>query len=327
MNSFLFAVNAVAPIIIIVAIGYVLKRIGLIKPPIAAAMNKLVFRLLLPCMLFLNVYKIENIGDIDFGYVFYAIGTTLAFFALSIPLAMKITKDNPKRGAIIQAVFRSNYALVGIPLATSLYGDEGGIIATVLSAFIIPTFNALAVICLSIFGGKGKIDVKRIVIGILKNPLIDSIALGGVMLLIRALFVRFNIDFRLTDIKPVYSVLSQLSATATPIALLVLGAQFEFSAIPGMKKEIIITTGVKTTLIPTLAIGLAYILGCFDGAHFAAFVALFATPVAVSSVPMAQEMGADHELAGQLVVWTTLISAFSIFIISFILKAIGVFPG
>ena len=161
----------------------------------------------------------------------------------------------------------------------------------------------------------------------MKNPLRDSIALGGAVLLIRAVFVRFNIDFRLTDIKPVYSVLSQLSAVATPIALLVLGAQFEFSSIPGMKKEIITTTVIKTALIPTLALGLAYFLDCFGGAHFAAFVALFATPVAVSSVPMAQEMGADHELAGQLVVWTTILSAFTIFFASFILKAIGVFPG
>ena len=327
MNSFIFAVNAVAPIVIIVAIGYVLKRIGLIKPPVAAAMNRLVFKLFLPCMLFLNVYKIENIGEVGFGYVFYALGITLVFFTLSIPLSMKLTKDNPRRGAIIQAVFRSNYALVGIPLATSLYGDEGAIVATVLSAFIIPVFNALAVVCLSVFGGKGKINVKGILLGILKNPLIDSIALGGAVLLIRAVFVRFNIDFRLTDIKPVYSVLSQLSAVATPIALLVLGAQFEFSSIPGMKKEIITTTAIKTALIPTLALGLAYFLDCFGGAHFAAFVALFATPVAVSSVPMAQEMGADHELAGQLVVWTTILSAFTIFFASFILKAIGVFPG
>ena len=315
------------PIVITVLIGYVLKRIGLIKRDLARAMNKLVFRLLLPCMLFLNVYKIDDIGSFDFGYIIYAVGMTILLFLISIPFVLKLTKDNSKRGVIIQSVFRSNYALVGIPLATSLYGEAGSIVATLLSAFIIPIFNILAVVCLTVFGsGEKKINVKKMLLEIVKNPLIDSIVLGCICLGIRAIFENFGIDFRLSDIKPVYSVLSQLSATATPIALLVLGADFEFSAVPTMKKEIIFGVVMRTAFIPTVALITAYLIGSFDGAHFAAFVAMFGTPVAVSSVPMAQEMGADTALAGQLVVWTTVISAFTIFIISFVLKYIGVFP-
>ena len=76
---------------------------------------------------------------------------------------------------------------------------------------------------------------------------------------------------------------------------------------------------------PAVALTVAYLMGCFSGAHFAAFVALFATPVAVSSVPMTQEMGGDTTLVGQLVVWTTLISGFTIFMFSFILKSVGIF--
>ena len=168
-------------------------------------------------------------------------------------------------------------------------------------------------------------SVKKILVGIVKNPLIQAIALGGVVLGLRALFVRAGIHFRLTDVKPVYSVLEQLGRTATPMALLALGAQFEFSAVSSLKKQIIFGTLVRTAIVPAVALSIAYAMGCFSGAHFAAFVAVFGTPISISSVPMVQEMGSDTRLAGQLVVWTTVVSGFTIFLISFILKAVGVF--
>jgi predicted permease len=327
MNSFLFAISAVAPIMIMVAIGYLLKKIKLANADIAKALNRLVFRVFLPCMLFLNVYKMDSIGEIDLGYVAYALIVLLVIFALGIPCVMLVTKQGARRGVLLQAVFRSNYALIGIPLAQSLFGEQGLAIATLLSAVAIPMFNILAVISLSVFGDEQRVNVKKILLGIIKNPLILSVLAGVGALGIRLLFVRAGISFRLADIKPVYTVLGYLSNLATPLALLVLGIQFEFSAVKEMKKEIMFGTLARTVIAPTLAIGVAYVMfrEQFDGAHFAAFVAMFATPVAVSSVPMAQEMKGDAALAGQLVVWTTLASALSVFIASWLLKLAGVF--
>ena len=276
-------------------------------------------------MLFLNVYKIGSSGSIGFGYVWYAIAVTLVVFAVSIPLCLLVTKQNAQRGALLQATFRSNFALIGIPLATSLFGEEGGMIATLLSAFCIPLFNVLAVVSLTIFDTNKRIDPKKILMGILKNPLIQSIALGGVCLLVRAIFEKNGVGFRLSDLSPLYSVIEQFSKTATPIALLMLGAEFELSAIPALKRQIAFGTAMRVLIVPTVALSVAYLIGGFGGAHFAAFVALFGSPVAVSSVPMAQEMDADSALAGQLVVWTTVTSTVTIFLFSFILKAIGVF--
>ncbi len=327
MNSFLFAISAVAPIMIMVAIGYLLKKIKLANADIAKALNRLVFRVFLPCMLFLNVYKMDSIGEIDLGYVAYALIVLLVIFALGIPCVMLVTKQGARRGVLLQAVFRSNYALIGIPLAQSLFGEEGLAIATLLSAAAIPAFNILAVISLSVFGDEQKVNVKKILLGIVKNPLILSVLAGVAALGVRALFIRAGISFRLTDIKPVYTVLGYLSNLATPLALLVLGVQFEFSAVKEMKKEIVFGTLARTVLAPALAIGVAFLFlkEQFSGAHFAAFVAMFATPVAVSSVPMAQEMKGDASLAGQLVVWTTLASALSVFFASWLLKLAGVF--
>ena len=325
MADLLFAVNATMPIVMLVAVGYILKRVGMLDGTVAKVLNKLVFRVFLPCMLFLNMYNISDLADIDFGFVLYALAATLALFAIAFVAVIFFTKDNSKRGALVQAVFRANYALVGIPLATSLFGTEGAIAATVLSAFLIPVFNALAVIGLSVFSSGKKPSLKKIIIGVVKNPLIQSIALGFVVLGIRAIFVRFGISFRLDDVEPVYKTISSLSSVATPLALLALGAQFELSAIQHLKKYIIFGVLARNLIVPLLGIGVAYFIGAFSGAHFATFVAVFCTPVAVSSVPMAQEMDSDVSLAGQLVIWSTLFSAISIFLSSYVLKLLGIF--
>lgn len=328
MESLIFAFNSVSPIILTVAVGYFLKKLGLMSADFSKSANKLVFRVFLPVMLFLNVYGIESISSVSFGYVIYSIVALLVIFALAIPTVIILTGKKSCRGALLQGVFRSNYALIGIPLASSLFPGEGAAVATLLSAFMVPAFNILAVIGLSVFSANGeKPNVKKVLLGIVKNPLILGIAAGLVSLGIRALFVNIGISFRLSSVPAIWNTLKYLSSIATPLALLVLGAQFEFSAIPSLKKEIISGVLLRSLIVPLLGIGIAFLAfrDVFGGAQFAALVAVFCTPVAVSSVPMAQEMGADAELAGQLVVFTTITSAFTVFVTSFLLKLAGIF--
>ena len=281
----------------------------------------------MPAMLFLNVYNINGTAPTDLGYVLYVFLVIVSVFAVSIPLVMLITKKQKRRGALLQATFRSNFALIGIPVSTALFGAEGAVVATLLSAAIIPIYNILGVISLSLFDGSGKkVNFKSILLGIVKNPLIQSIFAGIVILVIRAVFLNYEIAFRLSDITPLFKMLEYLSSVATPLALITLGAQFEFSAIRELRREILFGTFMRIAAVPLLGIGIAYFLrGSFSGAHFAAFVAVFATPVAVSSVPMAEAMGSDGALAGQLVVWTTLLSSLSVFLASYILKLVGIF--
>lgn len=326
MEDIIFAFNAVLPIILMIVIGYILKKINLLEDEMAKKLNTLVFKLFLPAMLFLNVYKIQSFAEIDFSFVIFAVGITVSLFLVGIPVIHIFFKENRQRSVLLQGIFRTNYALVGIPLAGSLFGEEGEIIASLLSAFVVPTFNILAVICLTVYSsGDKKPSLKAVLKGIVKNPLILSIAAGLVTLGIRAVFVKYGIEFRLSSITPVYKTLTYLSNVATPIALIVLGARFELSAVPKLKKQIIFGTVMRVAVVPVIGISLALALNRFSGAQFACFISLFCTPIAVSSVPMAQEMGADSELAGQLVVWSTLFSALSIFFASYILKVIGIF--
>ena len=324
MQDFIFSVNAVAPIVLMVLLGYLLKRIGLLTKEVASKLNKVVFRLLIPAMLMLNIYKIELGTKIDPTFIVYGIAVDLALFALLFYPFCRMLPKKSQRGVMLQTIFRSNYALIGLPITISLCGDLGAIYATIMGAATIPVFNILAVFCLSIFSGK-KADYKSILLGILKNPLILGVASGGLLLGIRYIFVQTGISFRLTDIQPVYKVLSDLSAISTPVALLCLGANFEFSAIPALKKQILLGVGTRNFFTPFVGLGLALLPGCFEAAHFAVFIALFATPLAVSTVPMAQEMDGDTELAGQILVFSTITSAFTMFLATYALRLVGVF--
>lgn len=328
MESLIFSINAILPIVILVALGYILKKIKFFSGEFIKTANKVVFRVFLPAMLFLNVYKIEALNTIDLSYVFYVIAVVFVVFGVNLFTVRAITARGDSRGALLQASFRSNFALVGMPLAQSLFGDEGLGVAAILSAVTIPVFNVLAVISLSIFSNDGKKpSVSKVLHGIITNPLIISVLAGLAFLGIRALFVMGNIEFRLSDLTPLFKALQYLSDMATPMALIALGAQFEFSAIASLKKEIIYGTLMRCVIVPMIGLGVAYFFfgNVFNGAHYASFIAIFATPVAVSSVPMAQEMGSNTELAGQLVVFTTIVSALTVGIASFLLKYVGIF--
>lgn len=333
LDAFLFAANAVLPIVILIAFGYILKRIGLFTKDFLNIGNKLTFRVLLPVMLFYNVYNVDSLSDINWGFVLYGIVAVLVIFFIGIAVMCAFTKDNAKRGSLIQSVFRSNYAIIGLPLAESLFGAKGAAAAGVMSAFCVPTFNVLGVVALSIFNGsneKGKIDVKKILKGIVTNPLILGTVAGVAVLGIRELFVLGNITFRLKDIEFLYEALGDIKAICTPFALLVLGGKFEFSAVSRLWKEIAFGTFVRTVAVPILGLGGALILRAtimpeLSGEHFATYMGVFATPVAVASAIMAKEMGADDDLAGQLVVWTSLVSAVTIFIYVTVLRTMGIF--
>ena len=318
MDSFLFALGAVAPIVLMVIVGYFFKKIGWMDERFAKKANKMVFRAFMPVMLFVKIYRIPNLAEMDFGFVGYAAIAIIAIFVLTIPATIAVTKHRDRRGVLVQAAFRSGYSLIGIPLAESLYGEPGAVAATLLSTVAIPIFNVLAVVSLSALGAEGgeKPSVKKIVLDIVKNPLILGIAAAMI-----------GISFRLSDIGPLFDVLQYLSNLAIPLALLVLGAQFEFSAVASLKCEIIFGTLVRTVIVPAFTLGIAYMFfrERFTPAHFATFVAVFATPVAVPSVPMVQEMGGDVTLAGQLVVWSTLISAVTVFLVTLLLRLGGAF--
>lgn len=329
MQDLLFTANAVLPIVIMIAIGYMLKKLKVLTPEFLNVGNKVVYRFLLPILLFYNVYNIQDFSSIDWTFVLYGLVGIVVVFALAIPLYCLFTKDNGQRGALIQSAFRSNYAIIGIPLATALFGQAGAAAASLMSAFTIPLFNMLAVVTLSIFNKKeekARVNFGKILLGIVTNPLIIGVVSGLVVLGIRALLNLGGVTFRLTDIGFLYSAIKSLGSVATPLALIILGGQFQFSSVKTLWKPIVLGTVVRTVIVPAAALLLASVIfKNLAGEYYATYVAVFGTPVAVSSAVLAKEMDGDEELAGQLVVWTTVASSVTVFVIILTLRLIGVF--
>ena len=334
LQILLTALNAVLPIILMIALGYILRQKKMLSESFLTIGNKLVFKLCLPTMLFVNIYGVASLSDIRWDVVGYCAVALCVIFGAGMLIAVLTTPVPKRRGVMAQCTFRSNYAIIGMPLAASLGGAAAEAVAAVVSSVAVPILNVLAVISLSVFvnqGENGKISVKRILLDIVKNPLIQGVAAGMLCLVLRwaqrELFgdVVFSIS---RDTEFLYTVLNYLKAITTPLALIVLGGQFTFSAVKELRKEIIVATSSRVFLAPIIGIGgaialtLAGVLRC-GTAEFPALVALFGSPVSVSSAIMASQMHNDEQLATQLVVWTTIISGITVFLISCGLMAAG----
>lgn len=337
MDNLIFSFNVVAPLVLLIAVGCVLRKLG-VGDDFWNLANKLVFRLFLPVLLFCNVYSLKSVKNIDVAFVVYAVVAIIVVFLAAMAIVPLFVKENAQKGVVIQALFRSNYAIIGVPLATSLYGAEGAACASLLSAFIIPLFNVLAVVALSAYAPSEAHDMKskrtifaKVGKGIVTNPLIISVFAGILILLVREIFVANDIDFRLfdfslfgTNVTFVGDVCKSLANVATPLALLVLGGKFSFSSDFSTRKTVAIVTFLRMVVLPAVALVVAHFVApSLRGEHIAAYIAVFGSPVAVASAVMAREMGGDDKLAGKLVVWNTVASAFTLFAIIAATKALG----
>ena len=184
-------------------------------------------------------------------------------FLVGLAIALLTTPEGKRRGVVLQCSFRSNFAIIGLPLAAALGGAEAEAAAAVMSSLTVPLMNILAVLALSLFVHEsGKISVKNILLDIVKNPLIQGVALGMVCLVLRWVQTEIwgELIFSLSiHTKFFYTLLTWLKNITTPLALLVLGGQFVFSAVKELKKEIIISTLCRLVLAPVIGIGGAYL--------------------------------------------------------------------
>ena len=328
------AVNAIFPILLLILVGYGLRRIGFLSEEFIATGNKLVFNICLPVMLFINVYDIESLTNIKFDIVIYAICAVCLLFLLSF-IAASTTKVPDRKGVVMQCVYRSNYAIIGLPLANALGGAEAMAVAAIVSAFLIPIYNTFAVISLSIFLNdteSKKIDIKKLLKGVVTNPLIIGVFLGMMCLVIRQL--QYNIFDKLIfsmsrDTKFLYTVIDNIGGLTSALALIILGGQFKFSAVSGMLKEITVGVVFRTVIAPIIGIGFAFVISKYTpylhcgAAEYPTLIAIFGSPVAVSSAIMATGMKNDGQLATQLVVWTSAVSIVTMFITICILLSSG----
>ena len=249
LNSFLLSLNAIISIFAMMAVGYEAKRLLHLEKPYIARFNSLVFHTLLPIMLFNNVYTSNIRGGVSFRCLGVALSVLLTLFLLTWLFIKRVEPANDQRGVMIQASFRSNFLLLGMPLIRELCPDADLATVSVMLAIVVPCYNALAVVTLETFSRK-QIDVKKILLGIAKNPLIIASALG----------ILTNLSgVRLPSC--LSNPISQLGSSASPVALLLLGAQFEFHDVQVHRRNLAICTVLRLIVYPGIALPLAALTG------------------------------------------------------------------
>lgn len=312
MENLMISANAVLPMCLVMALGYGTRRLGWLRREEISTINKIAFRIFLPCLLYYNIYCSDLSGSFDPLLMAYAVGGVLLTFGLALGYTLLTEKLPERRGVLIQGMFRSNYVFMGIPVATALLGADQLGTVSILIAVIVPLFNMLAVVVLEVFRGQ-KPKPLHILCQIAKNPLVIGSVLGILTLVA---------GIRLPHI--LEQTIQSVSAIASPLQLFLLGAFFQFSGLKTYRRELVTVSIAKLIVSPGLFLGLGALLG-FRGVAFVSLIGIFASPTAVNSFTMAQQMGGDAELAGDIVVTTSAASILTMFLWIFLFKSLGMF--
>jgi len=304
--------NAVLPVILVAVAGYALRALNMVDSSFVGKGNRICFRVLLPLTLFMSLYDMDLSVLSNWKLPLFAgvsiVGTAL-LLSLIVPL---FVKDRRRVGSMVQAMFRGNYLILGFILAQTMYGEEGLAPVVLIMPISIGLYNICAVTVLSHFGETGKEhSLKNTLVEIAKNPLIFTSVLGVV-------WAALKIPLPTVLAKP----LDTLGGMASPLALLMLGASFDFGKLKGNLRPALACTSMRLVVIPAILLPIAALIG-FRGAEMGALFILICAPTAVSSFIMADTMGCDSNLAGQLVVLTTFCSAFTLFAGAAILRALA----
>lgn len=314
MESLKLSFEAVMPIFLLMMLGYLLRTWKVADKSAFDTMNRLVFKAFLPILLFYNIYQTDADEMFDPKLVLFVILGMVTVFFVGYGLVFKLTGENPRRGVMLQAFFRSNYAILGIPLVDFICDGRATGLASLMVAVVVPLINVLAVTTLERFRpGGGKTGVKQLALGIVKNPLIIGCLLGMVFFV-----TRWKLPF------VVERAVADISKIASPLAIVALGASFTFSSIRGYVKEIVIIVLTRLIIVPLLTLPLAIWMG-FGSEAVACLLIVFGGPVAVSSFAMAQQMGGDESLAAHAVVFTSAFCLLTLFVWIFALSALGIF--
>ncbi len=300
--NFSLSFQVVFPLCVYMGIGAIGRAAGLIDGKTSGAMNRFTFRTLFPLMMFENVLNAgDALGGEGIRTMLYLLAAYTAVFVLLMLVIPRFEPSRPRQGSMIQGAFRSNSILFAIPIVTTVCGAENTGTAALCVSVLVPWYNVLCVFALESKRG-GRVNVRKLVRGILTNPLILG-ALAGVAAVLAGL-----------QLPPVLKTpLHTLSSLVTPLSLILLGVDLRLAGIRKDWKQLALVSLIKLILMPLLLVGGAWAVG-FRGVPLVSIFALSCVPTAVSSYTMAVEMGADGPLAGEILATTTVLSIFTVFL-------------
>lgn len=285
------------PLLALVTIGYYIKNIGLLSDNTIKELNRIIVSLLIPVNVFMSIYNSDFKTDFNMKFVLYAMSCVFLSFVFAYFIFNKIG-SNKQKASLIQASVRPNIAIIGIPLAISIYGPSVSGIIAIGVAFCAPLYNIFSLIVFETLSNN-KYDVLNIVKKLIKNPILIATVIA---------FILKFINLGMPEM--FYETLSYISKSTTGISLIVLGASFKFHRSDNIKL-ISIALLIKMFMIPGVILFVGALLGFKD--HFlVSLLAIFAAPVAVSSYAYASAYDSELELTSSIIIYSYIVSVLSL---------------
>lgn len=312
MSNLIYSINATLPIFLLIILGKVLKTTKIISDEFTKTADRYVFRIALPALLFSDLTE-NNVGSaFDGKYVLFCFSVTIFSIAVLWGLTEKFMKNEEQKGAFIQGSCRSSAAILGLAFINNMYDSVG--MAPLMIIGCVPLYNIFAVIILTLKGDNGgkKPNMKETFINVMKNPILLSI-------LIALPFALLNLHFPSFVNKAIGSVAN----TATPLALISIGASFEGKKALKKMKPTLLASFIKLILLAGLFLPLAVFFG-YRNQELMALLVMLGSPTTVSSYIMAKNTGNDGILTSSIIVLTTLLSSLTLTLWIFVLKSFGV---
>ena len=312
MSNLIYSINATLPIFLLIILGKVLKTTKIISDEFTKTADRYVFRIALPALLFSDLTE-NNVGSaFDGKYVLFCFSVTIFSIAVLWGLTEKFMKNEEQKGAFIQGSYRSSAAILGLAFINNMYDSVG--MAPLMIIGCVPLYNIFAVIILTLKGDNGgeKPNMKETFINVMKNPILLSI-------LIALPFALLNLHFPSFVNKAIGSVAN----TATPLALISIGASFEGKKALKKMKPTLLASFIKLILLASLFLPLAVFFG-YRNQELMALLVMLGSPTTVSSYIMAKNTGNDGILTSSIIVLTTLLSSLTLTLWIFVLKSFGV---
>ena len=311
LDSFIFSLNSTVPVFLVILAGMLFRKMGVVTPGFAAGADKFVFKIALPVLLFLDIAEMDFRRDFDLGFVILCFGISLVMFLLCWGIGLITVKDKRSAGSFGQGAARGSAAILGVTLVTRIYGSPG--LAPMMIFAAVPIFNIMSVVMLAMSGEatEGKIPYRGIAKSIVTNPIIIGVIAG----------IPFSV-FKIPLPEVVDATLGSIASTATPLALLAIGATFSFAAAKEKLRPAVIASLVKLVLLPALFLPVTVLCGFRDSALVAVFV-MVGAPTTVASYIMSKNMNGDPVLTSNIIMLSTLASSVSMTLWVFCMRYLG----
>lgn len=310
LEDFLISLRVVVPMALLLGVGVFARRAHMIDQGAARQLDKLNFEIFCPATLFNNIYSADLSSTFNPRVLLFVFCALALVFLLAMTVPRRLVRDRRQCASIAQAIVRSNYLIFGVATAEALYGKGNAGFVALMGTFVIPAINILAVIALEL-NCSGTTDPLKIIRSVLKNPMIVAAIAAITVSLLHIRFPEFA-----------YAVVEDLGSVTTTVSFLSLGVSLDLKAVRANRRPLAIGILLRMAVVPLLMMPAAVLCG-FRGQELCCLMVLFSAPTGVATYPLATAMGADGQLAGQLVYTTTLISVFTMFCYTFLFRSLG----